>query len=65
MGVGTPYLPLPPPTPPRKAMPRQERAWRLGGVVGEGAGKIGHRRAPFYLPSLGTTPKKTVPGEGG
>ena len=31
-------------------MPRQERARRLGRVVGEGAGKIGHRRASFYPP---------------
>ena len=39
-------------------MPRQERAWRLGGEGGEGAGKIGHRRAPFYPPSHGAAPRK-------
>ena len=48
----------PPPFPPRIAVPRQERAWRLGGKVGEGAGKIGHRRASFYPPSPGAAPKK-------
>ena len=37
----------------------------LGGEVGEGAGKIRHRRASFYPPSLGAAPKKEAPREGG
>ena len=47
-------------------MPRQERAWHLGRVVGEGAGKIGHRRAPFYPPFPWCRPeKKRRQGKGG
>ena len=65
VGVGTSYLPPPPPLYPRN--PSRARSgwnlrWRGGGGSGEDRGIVGH---PSIPPSLGTTPKKTVPGEGG
>ena len=56
--------------PPRLSIPvlselLQEQLERRGGVVGERAGKIGHRRASFYPPFPRHDPEKIVPGEGG
>ena len=66
--VGWALVPRTCPPPPLSApgiqvAPGAAGTW--GGEVGEGAGKIGHRRAPFYPPSLGAAPKKKAPGEGG
>ena len=41
VGVGTPYLPLPPLLHPGKPCRARSVHRRLGGEVGEGAGKIG------------------------
>ena len=65
VGVGPPYLPLSPPVHP--GLPRRARSVHGTWVErwGRGRGTSGHRRASFHPPSLGTTPKKIVPGEGG
>ena len=65
VGVGHPYLPFPPPLHP--GLPRRARSVHGTWVErwGRGRGRSGHRRASFHPPSLGTTPKKIVPGEGG
>ena len=58
MGVGPPYLPLPPPVHP--GLPRRARSVHGTWVErwGRGRGTSGHRRAPFYPPSPGAAPKK-------
>ena len=66
MGVGTPYLPLPPSLRPEEAVPRQERAWHLGwrggGGGGEDRGIVGPPSTP--LPLAPPRTKKAL-GEGG
>ena len=64
MGVGTLYLPPPPPVCPGEPCRARSVHGAWGGERwGRGRGRSGHRRASFYPPpSLGTTPKKIVPG---
>ena len=47
---------------PSRARSGWNLGWRGGGGSGEDRGIVGH---PSIPPSLGTTPKKIVPGEGG
>ena len=62
MGVGTLYLPPPPPLDP--GQPCRARSVHGAWVErwGRGRGRSGHRRAPFYPPSPGAAPKKKGAG---